>query len=97
MATEPGGTVLPVSAMVSAASPCSGELPGPRRLISTILPSLTATSASYRSAPVPSTTVPPVILRSNTITPLTALLTATVSNVTPLQRLREYFHDARHA
>ncbi len=47
--------------------------PAPRRRISTILPSLTAMSASNRSAPVPSTTVPPVILRSNTITPLAAL------------------------
>src|ERR1700677_2023191 len=98
MSTKPGATIFPVASMVSAASPSSGGLPAPRRRISTILPSLTAMSASNRSAPVPSTTVPPVILRSNTITPLSALPPATVANVTPLQRLREYFYDdPRHA
>ena len=56
-----------------------------RRRTSAILPSLMATSASNRSAPVPSTTVPPVILRSNTIYSLELHVNATVVNVTPLQ------------
>src|ERR1700760_2630540 len=85
MSTKPGATILPVASMVSAASPSSGGLPGPRRRTSTIFPSLTATSAVNRSAPVPSTTVPPVILRSNTITPCQAAPAVIVVNVTPLQ------------
>src|ERR1700758_2512075 len=85
MSTNPGATIFPVASIVSAASPSSGALPGPRRRTSTILPSLTATSASNRSAPVPSTKVPPVILRSNTITPCVSLPAATVANVTLLQ------------
>src|SRR5579884_1655184 len=73
MSTNPGATILPVASIVSAASPASGGSAGPRRRTSTILPALTATSASNRSAPVPSTTVPPVILTSNTSTPLGVL------------------------
>src|SRR6201998_1102081 len=78
MSTNPGATIFPVASIVSAASPSSGALPGPRRRTSTILPSLTATSASNRSAPVPSTTGPPGVFGSNTITPLPAQPTATV-------------------
>src|SRR3954467_11222722 len=69
MSTNPGATILPVASIVSAASPSSGGLSGLRRRTSPILPSLTARAAWKRSAPVPSTTFPPVILRSNTITP----------------------------
>ena len=66
MSTKPGATTCPVASMVSAASPpISGSL-APRRTTSTITPSLMPMSARKRSAPVPSTTVPPVIFRSNT-------------------------------
>jgi choline monooxygenase len=85
MSTNPGATILPVASIVSVASPSSEGSPGPRRRTSTIFPSLTPTSARYRSAPVPSTTVPPVILRSNTITPSKLAPADMVVNVTPLQ------------
>src|SRR5829696_7409935 len=66
MSTKPGVTTWPVASMVSAASPST---PPPRRT-STMTPSFTATSPSKRSAPVPSTIVPPRITRSCTTHPL---------------------------
>src|SRR6476661_2403308 len=67
MSTKPGVTTRPVAAMSSTASPSSPESSPVRLRTSTIRPSLTPMSARYRSAPVPSTTVPPVILRSNIV------------------------------
>src|SRR6185437_5555070 len=64
MSTNPGATIRPVASRVSAASP-SRSASSPMRLrTSTIRPSFTPMSARNRSAPVPSTTVPPVISRS---------------------------------
>src|SRR6476659_247423 len=67
MSTKPGVTTRPVASMVSAASPSSPGSSPVRLRTSTIRPSLTPMSARYRSAPVPSTTVPPVIFRSNIV------------------------------
>src|SRR6186997_2623377 len=101
MSTKPGATILPVASIVSVAFPSRDGSPAPRRRTSTIIPSLTATSATNRSPPVPSTTVPPVILRSNTITPVMACQPLPWVNVTPLQSdvaVREGpLHDAHGA
>src|ERR1700676_4000068 len=67
MSTKPGATMRPVASRVWAAgfSEPSNPASSPFRLrTSTMRPSLTPMSARYRSAPVPSTTVPPVIFRS---------------------------------
>src|SRR6478736_3728631 len=87
MSTNPGATIFPVASIVSVALPSRGGSPGLRRCTSTIFPSLTPTSARNRSAPVPSTTVPPVIFRSNTITPSNVAPADMVVNVTPLQTI----------
>src|SRR3954454_237235 len=57
MSTKPGLTILPAASIVRAAS--SGAFPR-----ATTLPSLTARSPAKRGRLVPSTIVPPVILRS---------------------------------
>src|SRR4029077_17350019 len=64
MSTNPGATIRPVASRVSAASPSRPASSPFLRRTSTIRPSLTPISARYRSTPVPSTTVPPVIFRS---------------------------------
>src|SRR5690606_17134125 len=56
--TKPGVTSSPSASTTRAASPSS-------RPIAAIAPSTTATSAVRAGAPVPSTTVPPRIRRSN--------------------------------
>src|SRR5215203_2725882 len=59
MSTKPGATTHPVASMTSVASPstCSPT--------ATMTPSCIATSPTNPGRPVPSTTMPPVILRSN--------------------------------
>src|SRR5437899_7932092 len=59
MSTKPGVTRSPVASMVSAASPSSEDSD-----TATITPPFTATSPVKRSAPVPSTIVPLMILTS---------------------------------
>jgi len=61
-----GVTRRPVASIVSAASPSSVSL------TATMRPSFTATSARRGGAPVPSTSVPPVINRSYMVSPLFA-------------------------
>ena len=61
---KPGVTSFPVASISSAASPTMVAA------TFTMRPFVTATSATRAGAPVPSTTVPPRISRSNIRTPV---------------------------